>query len=153
MFDLQRQEADVAIRPSLEPPPEAVGRHIAAVGWAAYRSSGAGDSSWLGYTDALSNVPAVRWWRRHHASQPVTLQLSTVPAMRHALRTGHGRGMLPCFLGDADERLERLGDPVPEAASALWLLIHADLRRSARVRAFVDFLYPRLRQLSPTFEG
>jgi hypothetical protein len=29
-------------------------------------------------------------------------------------------------------------------ASALWLLTHPDLRRVARVRAFLDFMAPRL---------
>lgn len=153
MFDLQRREADVAIRPSPAPPTEAVGRHVAAIAWAAYHSKGAAHPPWLAYTDALGEVAAVEWRRRHHGEEPVAMHLNTVPAMHAALRTGHGRGMLPCFIGDRDATLERMGAPIPETASALWLLIPGDLRRAARVRAFVDFLYPRLRSLSPVFEG
>ncbi len=154
MFDLQRREADVAIRPSPTPPTEAVGRHVAAVGWAAYRTADAPhDAPWLGYTDALGEVAAVEWQRRHHGNETIAMRLSTVPAMHTALRFGKGRGMLPCFVGDRDPDLVRMGAPIPEASSALWLLIHADLRRAARVRAFVDDLYPKLRSLAPVFEG
>lgn len=153
MFDLQRREADVAIRPSPNPPIEAVGRHVAEIGWAPYCSAGADAGPWLGYTDALGDVAAVAWRRRHHGSEAVAMYMSTVPAMHTALCSGIGRGMLPCFVGDRDESLHRIGAPIPDAASKLWLLIHADLRRTARVRALVDFLYPRLRELGPVFEG
>ncbi len=153
MFDLQRREADVAIRPSPNPPIEALGRPVADIGWAAYCSAREGGGPWLGYTDALGDVAAVAWRRRHHGAEPVAMSVSTVPAMHTALRSGVARGMLPCFVGDRDESLHRTGDPVPEASSKLWLLIHADLRRTARVRALVDFLYPRLRELGPVFEG
>ena len=153
MFDLQRREADIAIRPSPNPPTEAGGRQVAVIGWGVYSSTGGLNEPWLGYTDALGELAAVGWWRRHHANEPVAMQVSTVPAMHTALCSGVGRGMLPCFVGDRDARLQRLGPPVPEAASKLWLLIHADLRRAARVRALVDYLYPRLRELTPVLEG
>jgi len=56
-----------------------------------------------------------------------------------AVRDGVGVGMLPCFIGDADPELVRLGDPLAELTAGLWILIHPDLRRNARVRAFVDY--------------
>ncbi|MEM6290420.1 MAG: LysR family transcriptional regulator [Myxococcota bacterium] len=155
MFDLQRREADVAIRPSATPPDDAVGRRIATIAWTLYRNANAPTDGGvtLDYTEALANVPAVGWWRAHPRRGEVALTLSTVPAMQTALCAGHGCGPLPCFVGDRTEGLVRACAPVPEAASSLWLLIHADLRRAARVRAFVDDLYPRLRGMAPVFEG
>jgi hypothetical protein len=38
-------------------------------------------------------------------------------------------------------------------ASALWLLTHPDLRRVARVRAFLDFMAERLAEKRPLLEG
>ena len=35
----------------------------------------------------------------------------------------------------------------------LWLLTHEDLRRSARIRAFLDFMAEALAQETPLLEG
>lgn len=153
MFDLGRREADVAIRPSLQPPEDAVGRRIAAVAWTVYGVAGAGDAPWVGYTEQLGDLAAERWRRSQAGGRQTRLSVSTVPAMRVVLAHGGRRGMLPCFVGDAAPELERLRAPEEAMESALWLLIHADLRRNARVRAFVDYLYPRLEALRPIFEG
>ncbi len=37
-------------------------------------------------------------------------------------------------LGDDQPMLRRLGDPIPELMMDLWLLVHEDLRRTARIR-------------------
>lgn len=158
MFDLERREADVAIRPSSHPPEHVVGRRVAGVAWGTYRRRERGAEApealpWVVYDDVLAEVAAVAWWRRHHEGEPAALLVSTVPAMAVALDCGAGRGMLPCFVGDRRPHLERVGEPPPDASSALWLLIQADLRRSARVRALVDALFPALRALAPIFEG
>lgn len=158
MFDLDRREADVAIRPSLRPPEQGVGRRVAEVAWCVYRHRAATDVPaetlpWVVFDDVLAEVAAVGWWRRHHGGEPAALAVSTVPAMAVALSSGEGRGMLPCFVGDRRADLERIGDPPRAASSALWLLIQADLRRAARVRALVDALFPALRALAPVFEG
>ena len=54
-------------------------------------------------------------------------------------RQGLGATLLPCFLGDRTSDLARIGNPLPELDAGLWMLTHSDLRRSARVRAFMDF--------------
>ncbi len=153
MFDLGRREADVAIRPSLQPPAEAVGRRIAAVAWTVYGVAGVGAAPWVSYTEQLGDLAAERWRRGQAGGKASRMSVSTVPAMRAVLAHGDRRGMLPCFVGDVAPELERQRDPEEAMGSALWLLIHADLRRNARVRAFVDFLYPRLEALRPIFEG
>jgi DNA-binding transcriptional LysR family regulator len=60
--------------------------------------------------------------------------------MLMAVRDGIGLAVLPCYLGDADPRLERIGEPISELATDLWLLTHPDLRRVARIRALMDFV-------------
>ena len=70
-----------------------------------------------------------------------------------ACRAGLGLALLPRFLGDGDAELVRVLSLGPELASGLWLLTHRDLRRTARIRALLDFLYEELRPLRPLFEG
>ena len=48
--------------------------------------------------------------------------------------------MLPCFLGDREPGLVRVPGAVTVPDRSIWLLSRPDLRRTARVRAFVDFV-------------
>ena len=70
-----------------------------------------------------------------------------------AARQGLGVAALPCYLADRDPRLVRLTEPMTEMASALWLLTHPDLRRVARVRAFVAFTSSWMDERKPELEG
>lgn len=155
-FDLARREADVALRPSPDPPQDALGRRIATVSWSTYVARGCADGPalpWATFTDDLSRLAAARLWRERHGDEPVLLAVNSVPAMHRVVADAACRGMLPCFVGDADPGLQRTGDLLPQAASALWLLRHPDLRQAARVRALADHLWAALRPLRPLFEG
>ncbi len=80
------------------------------------------------------------------------MSVQHVAGMHGLLRSSPAQGLLPCFIGDTDPQLQRVGE-LAEGTTTLWLLIHADLRRSARVRALVDFLVPRLVAQRPLFLG
>jgi DNA-binding transcriptional LysR family regulator len=70
-----------------------------------------------------------------------------------AAASGLGVAALSCYLGDSDARLVRLRpDPLP-AGLSLWVLTHADLRRTARIRAFSDFLVDALSRERDLLEG
>ena len=66
---------------------------------------------------------------------------------------GVGAALLPCFLGDRSPDLVRVGYPLPELDAGLWTLTHADLRRAARVRAFMDFAAAELMKQRRAIEG
>ena len=53
--------------------------------------------------------------------------------------------MLPCLLADGGDRLVRLSEPMVEFDIDLWILIHPDVRRVARIKNFTDFLHERFR--------
>lgn len=157
-FDLSRREADVAVRPSPDPPEDALGRRVATVAWAVYRSSIASDRDadtlpWVTYAGRLERLAASRWYQSNHGHEPVLLAVDSIAAMQRVARCSASRALLPCFLGDADETLHRVTPPLPEAASTLWLLVHPDLKRTARVRALVDHLWDCLLPHRDRFEG
>jgi DNA-binding transcriptional LysR family regulator len=70
-----------------------------------------------------------------------------------ATRAGLGLAALPCFLGDGAPELVRVLPPEPALAGELWLLTHPDLRRTARVRAFMEMLARGLRRERLLLEG
>ncbi|MCB9674442.1 MAG: LysR family transcriptional regulator [Alphaproteobacteria bacterium] len=157
-LDLGRREADVALRPIPRPDPGVAGRRIGAIAWCVYAPTDVGEGDvhglpWAAYSSELARLGAVAWWEANHRDEPVQMTVNSVTAMESVLCGARCRGMLPCFVGDPDPRLRRVRPPVDEAASALWLLVHEDLRHTARIRALVDYLWTALREEVPLLEG
>ncbi len=135
------RDTDVAVRVAPAPPDEAVARQVATVRWAVY--AGPGESGgWVAYT-GMEGVVAARAQRGWVVDDLVIAEVCEVQAMADLLRRLPARGLLPCYLGDACPELRRLID-IPEAATPLWVLVHAAQRRSARVRSVSDGLVARL---------
>jgi len=57
------------------------------------------------------------------------------------------------ILGDADPVLERWCDPRPEWELGMWILLHPDLKRTARVLAFRDHMMEAIEAQSDLFGG
>lgn len=162
-FTLTRRDADVAIRPSLTAPDHLAGRRVAAIAMAPYaapgyltgrrRTSPLDAHDWLGFDESLAHLGSAVWMRNHVPPERIVFRSSSLLALRAAARAGLGVAPLPCYLGDADPTLSRLGPVIPEMASALWLLTHPDMRRVARIRALLDFMAPWLEQWRDLLEG
>jgi DNA-binding transcriptional LysR family regulator len=163
MANLTRREADIAVRPIPEPPETLVGRRIAQIGHAVYGSQaylsrhGGKDPArleWLGLDDTLAATVIGRWMRENVPQAQIGLRVDALPALRDAACSGIGVALLPCYLGDGDERLRRVAALAdPGVRSALWLLTHSDLRHTARVRAVMDVLAAGLICEQVLFEG
>lgn len=131
--DLTRREADVALRAGRRPPDDSIARHMGTIRWAVFAREDSGPA-WIdsrsAYTGQLPGPDAGRTVVRAHSVQ----------AAVQAIRAGLGRGPLPVVVGMADPSLVELS-PIDEAEPGqLWLLLHPDLRRTARVRALVTHL-------------
>ena len=140
--NLARREADLALR---HHPPDGGDLYITKAGvfaCAVYRRIGAEGAAWVTYTEEQAHYPTTRWVqdRLRETGSSVALRASNMPMQAAAIRAGAGRGVLPCFLGDADPLLERLTPPVPEIAVEYWVIVHRDLRRAACVRAVIDWI-------------
>jgi DNA-binding transcriptional LysR family regulator len=69
----------------------------------------------------------------------VACELNHISEHLIAVRAGVGVAGLPCFIGDGDHDLVRVGEDVPPFARDIWLVVHRDLRKNAAVRAVMDF--------------
>lgn len=151
--DLNKREAEVAIRATRKPPESAYGRRICAFRFALFASpeymdSAAeravaehpfclieGSGNWL--------VPTV-WKTKEEGERRAVFQSRASRAVQNAAAEGMGVTLLPCYVGDADPRLSRISDPIQTLDLDLWVLTHADLRNTARIRAMMAFLYDEL---------
>lgn len=62
--------------------------------------------------------------------------------------------LLPCYLGDGEPGVTRaLPAPIRDLEGELWIVTHADLKGTARVRAFFDVVGDGLSRERDLFEG
>jgi DNA-binding transcriptional LysR family regulator len=140
--NLVRRQADMALR---HEPPESGDFYISKAGTfacAVYRRRGAEAGAWVTYTEEQAHYAPARWVQRQleETGAPVALRASSMLMHLEAIRAGTGRGVLPCYVGDGHPLLERLTPPLPEIAADYWVIVHRDLRRSACVRAVIDWM-------------
>jgi DNA-binding transcriptional LysR family regulator len=164
-LNLSKRDADVAIRATDNPPENLVGRKAATIAWALYGRAGEFpdpeavdqgslfERDWVSLGDNLATLKAVRFVHEHVAPERIGYRINTVLGLAQAVEMGLGIGHLPCFIGDARPGLVRLGPPVPEFSTDLWLLTHPDLRHSPRVRVFLDFLAAEVTKQRNLIEG
>jgi DNA-binding transcriptional LysR family regulator len=163
MANLTRREADMAIRPVPDPPEHLVARRIAGIAHALYASPNylarhkapeLGCHDWIELEDTVAPTVIGRWLREHVRSCKVVLTVDALAALRDAAHAGLGLTVLPCYLGDCDDGLRRVVVTHPDLPrSALWLLTHDDLRRTARVRTAMDFFAAALSTDCALLEG
>ncbi|VIO72383.1 HTH-type transcriptional regulator PgrR [Bradyrhizobium ivorense] len=163
MANLTRREAEIAIRPTPSPSELLVGRRVADITHAVYGSrtylarhddKDFSAHDWIGLDDALAGTVIAGWMRENLRNVRVTCRVDALPALRDAAAAGLGLALLPCYVGDLAPGLRRVTPkPLAEPRSALWLLTHDDLKRTARIRATLDFLAKALASERALFEG
>lgn len=159
---LTKRDADIAIRPAASAPETLVGRRVATIATAIYGAvqampeSGLGDPAahdWVGPDDSLAHLGFAKWLRTAVPPERIVYRSNSLLGLVAAVRAGLGLAALPCFLADPDPAVCRVAPVLPEMATGLWLLTHPDLRKVARVRAFLDEMAEDLGRLRPAFEG
>ena len=161
-LNLSRRDADVAIRTTNEPPEALVGRRICAVRWAVYCAPSlaaeygarvVAAAPWIGFSDNFAPPLAKRWVDETIGPRRQVCRVNSPLCMAEIAALGVGAAVLPCFLGDRRSELARVGAVQPELDVDLWILTHADLRQSARVRAFMDLAGAELAKVRKAIEG
>jgi DNA-binding transcriptional LysR family regulator len=153
--NLSKRDADVAIRPAIDPPEFLMGRRVSSVAFAVYAASSLDTSSerWIGPDDTLASTSVARWMRSGMPTVRPEIRADSLVSMRELCAASAGLAALPCYLGDSDARLVRVRPPVAEMTTALWVLTHPDLARTARVRLLMDHVSAALGRQRPLLEG
>lgn len=165
-IDLTRGEADVALRSGDTDDDILVGRKIAESHWAVYASRdyvarrGAPHSvadlarhPLIGFEENMTRHRSVIWLREVAPDATFAARNSSVLGLIYAAKAGIGVAALPMPMGDAEPDLIRLFGPVPELTRDWRILAHPDLRHTARVEAFFDFILAETEALRPILTG
>ena len=164
LVDLARGEADLAIRMVRPTETGLVARRTFDLGWAAYASPSyieehgvPASAAELGghrlvlYTDTMHRAPGPRWLEEHRGAARIALRADNTEVAGHAIASGAGIGVVPCF---ADRRpgLVRVF-PEPVANATGYLVYHESQRDSVRLRAALDVLVELFETNASLFAG
>lgn len=144
-ISLVERNADIAIRLTNTPTDALIGKRIATVATTIYASrqylaglrETGGEAEWVGVSCCGFHQS---WTRKKAGPQQRHFNVDDTLLTLAALKQQQGLAYLPCFLGDQAPELERVCPPDPQMNLGLWLLIHPDLNKTARVIAFCDYL-------------
>lgn len=116
------------------------------------RNSSRTSLPWVSLGTQSAHSPADRWVFEHHEADIMTWANSPDLLLR-LIRAGNGRGVLPCFAGDADPELERDGPILEELTYTLWIVANDDDRHRPEIRLGMDRLTAMFRRLADRMAG
>jgi DNA-binding transcriptional LysR family regulator len=160
-LNLAAREADVALRTTDEPPPNLVGKRIGRLAYAVYgtreilervQNDPTGSDvpciTWIG--DGSTRPP---WIEKSFPDTRRVYRTSELNLMLQMVSQGMGMAQMPCVFCEPDPLLHRIPARHVEHGWGLWVLSHVDLRTTARVRIFRDFLVAELEKQKELIEG
>ncbi|MDH3327560.1 MAG: LysR family transcriptional regulator, partial [Gammaproteobacteria bacterium] len=156
---LSQHQADLAIRTTKKPPPTSIGKKVCDFNIGIYANESylkkVDDLDFPQY-DYLQIDNGVNWFPPPYwtpAAPPnIVFKCGSVSSITRAANEGIGAAILPCFIGEQEPLLKRAA-PVFKGVSELWVLTHADLRETARVKALREHLFKCLSEEKELIEG
>ncbi len=160
-LNLAAREADIALRATDNPPPNVIGKRIGQLAYAIYGTRGILESvqsdpdsgvvpciTWIG--DGKTRAP---WIEKSFPNTHRIYRTSELGLMMGMVSKGLGMAQMPCVFCDSNPLLHRIPARYVEPGWGLWVLSHVDLRTTARVRIFRDFLIGELEKKKELIEG
>ncbi|KQW31692.1 LysR family transcriptional regulator [Rhizobium sp. Root274] len=137
---LAHRESDIGIRAFEPEEPNLASVAAGEVAYATYRASNRdwiGAEPWLAVDteNAVSNY--LRW---PHENKPdrIVVTVNRPRSLRDLVRAGAGMAILPCFVGDLDPTLERVGEEIAALRHRQWIVMNNDDRHRREIRMVVD---------------
>jgi len=155
LVDLGSRQADIALRLSPKPPEYLLGREIVPLSHGVYASE-----HYL--LDRPSQDKLVLWGHDkempewvvdHFPEATVAVRATEIMTMMEAVKNHLGLARMPCYAADAEPSLRRLDVSLTPSNWGVWVLSHADLRSTARVRACREFLIEIIEKQRGLIEG
>jgi DNA-binding transcriptional LysR family regulator len=150
--DLEKGEADLAIRVGPLDDESLIAKKLGAMGWALYASekylarrpapadpSDLSGHELIGYDASLTTLPAAQWIEERARTAKIVLRNREMVDMTAAAVSGIGLAVLPCWLAGAEPALKRL-TPQVIATRAMSLVYRREAKLSEAVRAVIAFV-------------
>jgi DNA-binding transcriptional LysR family regulator len=166
LVDLAKGDADVAIRAAVSPDPSLIGRKIADSFWAVYASRAYIDRhgrpereedinrhTVVRFNGEMSDHNSARWLSSVAPDARVAAFAASLPTKLLAVKSGIGLAPLPMIIGENEDGLVRLFGPIPDLTAQFYLMMHEDLKKTPRIRAFFDFVIGEVKAVRVLLDG
>ena len=153
-LQLESLDADIAVRPLLEPPSNLVGRPVSPLDFNVYahpkfRQDGQfipyAEAPWIGLLPPLASSAPGLWMRDTVPEKKVVMRSDSFLTNKGLAEKGCGYAVLPSYLMTDSQGLSVVNETPLNLQVTLWIVSHKDLLRSNRVQACVEFLETGLR--------
>jgi len=161
--DINKDETDVSLRGAAEVTDDVTARRLFALGIGIFASR---DYIAEKVLEAGPSGEGLHWlgWPEGNRLSPQSVQMPFPQAetcyavadgfMRmQMLRAGAGMSYLPAIFAKFHPELQQVPGTELTLDRSLWILLHSDLRRTRRVRLFVDHLTQEFMAMKPAFQG
>jgi DNA-binding transcriptional LysR family regulator len=168
LLNLDKREADVALRTSAHPPESWVGMRLWRVGFGLFASpnyleekAAKGEKGvrslieldWLQPEGEMAKAMPNQWLSSQIHPKRGIVTVDSYVSLMHLALEGLGATILPLHLAQKQPGLRLLRVAPQHTDVDIWALTHAHLRQSARVRAFMDHLAQGVRAARDQFEA
>ncbi|TNG00227.1 MAG: hypothetical protein EP297_04120, partial [Gammaproteobacteria bacterium] len=151
--NLLRREADIAVRLARPVQPDLICRKVGMLHLGLYASqdylkkhgvpgriSDLKNHYHVGFDEEMGRTPEVKKLESLFNPDLIRHRSNSHMEMIEATRAGLGCGVLSCFIADSYQDLSRILNRRIAHEREIWLVTHADVKSSARIRAVFDFL-------------
>lgn len=154
-MDFTYREADVGLVGRRPETGNVAIRRSVDIAHAVYKAStlaGDDDLPWISLGTESSHAPADKWVFQHHEAG-IRTWTNSPDLLPRLIAAGNGRGVLPCFIGDAFPGLVRDSGVIAELTYPLWIVANDDDRHRPEVRQAIERLGTLFKREEKRFAG
>lgn len=164
-FDLRRREAHLAIRNRRPTQQGLAARKLGSVAFALFGAKNLIESDApTSVTDLLNTIPCLAFepsgaatasstWLKEKTDRPAAMSFSNSILVLDAAIAGAGLCVLPCFVGDLEDRLRRYSAPIQDLEHIQWLVSHDEDRHLAHVKQTAKAVHSMFSERRALFAG
>lgn len=164
--NLVRREADIALRMGRPDQPDLIAKKVGELAMGLYGSKAylaehgmpaavadLKNHRHIGFDDSMAQRADVQRLERMFQPEHIIHRSTSFVGHFSAAEAGIGLAMLDCFMADTADELVRVLPKDVYYAADIWLVTHAEIARSARIRAVFDFIAEACQADAAAFAG
>ncbi|WFU87905.1 LysR family transcriptional regulator [Rhizobium sp. CC1099] len=152
--NLAYRESDIGIRAFEPDEANLAARLLGEVAYAVYvrRNAGELENRWIAVAEDEAISAYLRWPYRQ-TPEPIVATVNRPRSLPDLVRAGAGKAVLPCFVGDLDPELQRLGGELAELRHRQWIVLNNEDRHRLEIRTAADRMTKLLKSYADLFAG
>ncbi|WP_069299974.1 LysR family transcriptional regulator [Neptunicoccus sediminis] len=156
-LNFEQLDAEVTVRPADKLPEGLSGTEVARLGFAVYANEtlqfDPASPPWLALSGPLLRSRAGKWQQSQIEESTIVGAADSFITLRGLCSAGLGLALLPCFLGDGHDALQRVAGYPRQMETGIWVANHRDLDAVPRILACRMYLGEEIKRQSALLRG